>query len=282
MINFNSVLFTSGSHILVVYNKMEETVAKMVLQYYDTEMFDGTVFVLKVLTNEYSEDIDFRGKFPGWNKYIYYQLDHLIIHPEYMSPEHISQFDEIWDFALENTWQYPEEINDKVYFMPLRYVNIPKIPPQDEYKFDIGFIGSLTTFRFDWITKITQYKSDKYCRVKVITGGVPYSQLYDEVADCKYLLNIPRSGDDWVQNHQRIFEYISSGKAVISKAAQVDNFEWLIKKVERYRDIYDAIKDDPQDMSETYKEWTGDDISYEEYRKAIYSPTYKPRLFLNI
>ena len=40
MINFNSVLYSRGKHILVVYNKMEENVAKMVLRYYDTEEFD--------------------------------------------------------------------------------------------------------------------------------------------------------------------------------------------------------------------------------------------------
>lgn len=281
MIDLRSVVTTKGKYVTVVYRPLYETVAKMVIQHYDDPRFEKTVFSINVLTNCDAENIDFRIEYPG-DKYIYYQLDHLAFHPECLAPEYINQFDEIWDFGIENIlWCYPEELVEKAHFMPLRYVDIPKIEPKKDYKYDLGFIGTLTQFRFDNLYNITQYWTNNSCRLLTI-NGLPYSELYNEVSDCKYILNLPRGNESgWIQNQVRITEAICSGKNVISYnlGGAADVYNWLINPVGNFLDILEEVKKDPVDRSSTYKEWTDTDNSYEEYRKAIMMPSrYKPRL----
>lgn len=282
-INHKKILTLRGKTIGVVYTSMYETVAQMILQYYDTEEFYNTLFVVNCLTYEDSNDIDFRSYCRNWSKYIYYQLNNLYIFPEYVANEHMSQFDEIWDSSKFNMNYYPEDVKDKVWYMPLRYVNIPKIQPKEEYKYDIGFIGTLTPFRQDMLSRITKYWTDDYCRVKTISG-VPYSQLYDEIADCKYLIDLPRSASyGSILNNVRIFETLCSGKQIIAETfGDVENpFTWLIKGYTGIYTIYNIVKEDPADNSEVFKQWTDTDEKYENYRKYFFGEEdYKPRLSL--
>lgn len=280
---FKQILVLKGNGIFVFYTKMYETVAKMVLQHYDTEQFNRSVFVINVLTDENSNDINFREYCPNAERYIYYQTKNLSFYPEYVIPEHMNQFDEIWDSSKFNMNYYPEDAKDKVWYMPLRYVNIPKIQPKEEYKYDIGFIGTLTPFRQDMLSRITKYWTDDYCRVKTISG-VPYSQLYDEIADCKYLIDLPRSASyGSILNNVRIFETLCSGKQIITETfGDVENpFTWLIKGYTDIYTIYNIVKEDPADNSEIFKQWTDTDEKYEIYRKYFFGEeNYKPRLSL--
>lgn len=280
--DYNKILRINGRHINVIYTKMYETVAKMVVKYYDNDHFHNTLFVINVLTDENSNDIDFRGNCPGASTYIYYQLNNLYLYSEYVAHEHMDQFDEIWDFSNENIKYYPYDVKDKVCFMPLRYIDVPKIEPKDEYKFDIGFIGTLTPFRQDMISKITKYWTDETCRFKYI-GGVPYQELYDEVADCKYLMDIPRTSmANTILSGSRIFEAICSGKQVICELQDYTEnlFPNLLKGYNRVYDVIDLIKDEPlPNVRESFQAWTESNKIYEEYRKHCMKQNYQQKLF---
>ena len=67
---YKNILVLKGNYIFVVYTKMYETVAKMVMKYYDTSQFDETLFVINVLVDENSNDIDFRQFCQNAKKYI--------------------------------------------------------------------------------------------------------------------------------------------------------------------------------------------------------------------
>lgn len=280
---FNKLLVFKGKTIFVLYTKMYETVAKMVLQHYDTPQFERSVFVINVLVDENSNNIDFRQYCANGNKYIYYQLNNLSIYPEYVIHEHMNQFDEIWDFSKTNMNYYPEDVKYKVWYMPLRYVNIPKISSKDNYRYDIGFIGTLTPFRQDMISRITKYWTDEYCRVKFISGQ-PYSDIYDEIIDCKYLIDLPRTPNSGlILNNTRIFEVLCSGKQIITdRCGCIENpFTWLIKTYDNIYDIYNIIKEEPVDNSEVYRQWTETDEKYEIYRKYFFGEeNYKQKLII--
>lgn len=280
---FNNILVLKGNRIFVIYTKMYETVAKMVLQHYDTPQFDRGVFVVNVLVDENSNNMDFRKYCPNGNIYIYYQLNNLSIYPDYVVHEYMNQFDEIWDFSKININYYPEDVKDKVWYMPLRYVDIPKIPPKDNYRYDIGFIGTLTPFRQDMLFRITKYWTDDYCKVKIISGQ-PYSDIYDEIIDCKYLIDLPRTPNSGIiLNNTRIFEALCSGKQIIADhCGCLENpFTWLIKTYGNIYDIYGIVKEEPVDNSEVFRQWTETDEKYEIYRKYFFGDeNYEQKLYL--
>ncbi len=280
---FNKILVLKGKSIFVIYTKMYETVAKMVLQHYDTEQFNRSVFVINVLVDENSNDIDFRQYYPNADHYIYYQLNNLSLYPEYVVHEYMDQFDEIWDFGKVNMNYYPEDVKYKVWYMPLRYVDIPKIPQKEDYRYDIGFIGTLTPFRQDMISRITKYWTDDYCRIKIINGQ-PYSDIYDEVIGCKYLIDLPRTPNSGIMlNAPRILETLCSGKQIITdRCGCIENpFTWLIRTYANIYDIYSIMKEQPVDNSEVFKQWTDNDEKYEEYRLYFFGEeNYKQKLNL--
>lgn len=267
--NYNKILRKNGKNISVVYTRMYETVAKMVLKYYDTSEYSKVLFVVNVLTDSQSNNIDFRGNCPGGSKYIYYQLQNLFLYPENVAHEYMDQFDEIWDCSHENLKYYPEDVKEKAKFMPLRYVDIPKIEPKENYKYDLGFIGTLTPFRQETLSRISKYWTNDSCSVKIITG-IPYQDLYDEIADCKYLIDIPRSSNS---NHfigyTRIFEAICSGKQVIVELQDYTEnlYGELLKGYSRIYEVIDLVKNPPLSNPWSYfKNWTENNESYEQYR----------------
>lgn len=280
---YNKILRINGNYVTVLYTKMNETVAKMVMQHYDTPNFKGNLFVINVLTDANSNDIDFRGQCPGGLKYIYYQLQNLYLYPEYVIHEHMDQFDEIWDFSQKNIEYYPEDVKPKVCFMPLRYVDIPKIESKDEYRYDIGFIGTITPFRQEMLSRITKYWTDDYCRVKII-NGYPYSELYDEISDCRYLIDIPRRTDSGhILGCTRIFEALCSGKQIITEVRDYTEnlYTWLIKGYGSIYDVPKMSKEPPMtDGWGYFKNWTDSDAAYEDYRKYFMGNNYQQKLAL--
>lgn len=280
--NYNEILVLNGKITSIIYTKMYETVAKMVLQYYDTKQFANTIFVINTLINENSENIDYRTVYPGARQYIYYQLNNLQLNPEYCIPEYMSQFDEIWECNQPNMPFYNEDVKDKVVYMPLRYVDIPKVPKKDTYKYDIGFIGTLTPSRQDMLFRITKCWTDDYCKVKIMSG-YPYSELYDDISECKYLIDLPREvGLSKILNSSRILEAVCSGKQIITYLLpDKDNqFTWLTIGYEDIYRVIDIVKKDPLDNSEVFKDWTSNDRKYEDYRNYLMGDNYKQKLIL--
>ena len=269
----------NGNAVSVVYNRMYEVVARMIIQHYDTAEFDGCLFVVKTLLDGDNNIIDFRKDYPA-KKYIYYQIDHLGIHPEYISYEHMNQFDEIWDFGVENLKYYPDDMKQKVSFMPMRYVEIPKIEPRETYKYDIGFVGTLTPLRQETICKLTKYWTNQCCSVKIMQG-VPYSELYDDLAECKHIIDIQRDYTAlWVQNQVRIMEALCSGKSVICDLTnnQFNYFSWIVYGYHNEYEILDLVKNDAKDNSLIYKDWTDSNQQYELMRQFILGDNYQPKL----
>lgn len=280
--NYNEILVLDGKGISVLYTKMYETVAKMVLQYYDFYQFVNTVFVVNTLVDENSENVDYRSMCPGARQYIYYQLNNLQLNPEYIALEYMSQFDEIWECNQSNMAFYNDDVKDKVVYMPLRYVDIPRVPKKDSYKYDIGFIGTLTPSRQDMLFRISRCWTDDYCKIKTITG-YPYSELYDDISECKYLIDLPRDiGLSKILNSSRILEAVCSGKQILTYLLpDKDNqFTWLTVGYTNIYDITDLVKKDPVDNADVFKDWTTNNKAYEEYRKYLIGDNYKQKLEL--
>ena len=129
---------------------------------------------------------------------------------------------------------------------------------------------------------MTKYWTNNYCKLKIL-NGYPYSELYDEISDCKYVIDIPRRSDSgFILNHARIFETICSGKNIIIEAQpDCDNtYTYLVKKYKNIYETLNIIKEDPVDSSEIFRNWTENDYNYEKYREYYMSDNYKQKLNL--
>lgn len=276
---FNKLLTLKGGNIFVVYTKMYEMVAKMVLKYYDTTQFKKTVFVINVLVDENSNTINFRDYYPNGDKYIYYQLNNVKLHPEYISIEYMNQFDEIWDVSQVNISCYDIDLKERVEFMPLRYVDIPKIPPKNEYKYDIGFLGTISYNAYSVLYRTTKWWDDEYCTLKLI-NGYSYMDCLDELSDCKYILHVPLNDDYASIDYTLITEVICSGKQVITFDKQENILNPLTKNAHSYYDVVNLVKDEPKDYSYILENWSGTDERYEDWRHYWMGDNYKQKLIL--
>lgn len=276
---YKNILVLKGNYIFVVYTKMYETVAKMVMKYYDTNQFDETLFVINVLVDENSNDIDFRQYCQNAKKYIYYQLNNVKLHPEFISIEHMVQFDEIWDVSLVNISCYDDDIKNKVIFMPLRYINIPKVMPKDNYKYDICFLDTISYNAYSILYRSTKWWDDEYCTLKLI-NGYPYMDCLDEISDCKYILYIPVNDDYTPVDYTIITEAICSGKQVITFDKSENILNALTKNAHSYYDVIKLVKDEPVDYSNILENWSSTDKRYEEWRQYWMGDNYKQKLEL--
>ena len=276
---YKNILVLKGNYIFVVYTKMYETVAKMVMKYYDTNQFDETLFVINVLMDENSNDIDFRQYCQNAKKYIYYQLNNVKLHPEFISIEHMVQFDEIWDVSLVNISCYDDDIKNKVVFMPLRYINIPKVMPKDNYKYDICFLDTISYNAYSILYRSTKWWDDEYCTLKLI-NGYPYMDCLDEISDCKYILYIPVNDDYTPVDYTIITEAICSGKQVITFDKSENILNALTKNAHSYYDVIKLVKDEPVDYSNILENWSSTDKRYEEWRQYWMGDNYKQKLEL--
>lgn len=276
---YKNILVLKGNYIFVVYTKMYETVAKMVMKYYDTSQFDETLFVINVLVDENSNDIDFRQYCQNAKKYIYYQLNNVKLHPEFISIEHMVQFDEIWDVSLVNISCYDDDIKNKVVFMPLRYINIPKVMPKDNYKYDICFLDTISYNAYSILYRSTKWWDDEYCTLKLI-NGYPYMDCLDEISDCKYILYIPVNDDYTPVDYTIITEAICSGKQVITFDKSENILNALTKNAHSYYDVIKLVKDEPVDYSNILENWSSTDKRYEEWRQYWMGDNYKQKLEL--
>lgn len=274
---FRKILFLQGKHISVYYTKMYETVAKMVLNYYDNDQFDSTLFVINVLVDEYSNDIEFRNYGIKQKKYIYYQLNNAVLHPEYISLEYMQQFDEVWEVSLANIPYYGEDIKGKVVFMPLRFVDIPKIESKNEYKYDICV---LNTIKENFLSRITKWWDDPYLRMKLISG-YSYTDCLDELADCKYIYIVPESETNNIPiDYASLINVICSGKQAIAFNYQENILHPFCKMAVSYYDVISLSRESPVDNSNNFKLWTNNDANYEEWRHYWLGNNYKQRLNL--
>lgn len=274
---YNKLLNLKGKHIFVIYTKMYETVAEMVLKYYDNDQFDRTVFAVNILVDEDSNDVDFRQYCVDGNRYIYYQLNNLIINPEYAALEHMLQFDEIWDVSLVNMECYDESIRDRVTFMPIRYMDIPKIESKDEYKYDICCFGTITSNAYSILYRNTKWWDGDYCRLKWI-DGYPYTDCLDELGDCKYVLIIPINDQHAPIDYTTLANVISSGKQAITFDTEENILHPFVKRAHSYYDVVQLTKDEPVDNSKAFEDWSGNDSTYEKWRQYWLGDNYKPRL----
>ena len=280
--DYKTPIQIKGNVITVIYTKMDETVAKMVLHYYDTPQFNGTLFAVNCLVNGDDVDIDYRTQYPGYKNYIYYQLNNLYNYPEYVAIEHMNQFDEIWDCSINNIERYPEEAKNKGVFMPLRYIEVQKIEPIDEYRYELCFIGVITPSIAEMLSRLSKYWTNDYCKIKLL-NGYPYSELTEEIKDCKYVIDIPRNSNcGFILNHTYIFEALCSGKNVIVEVGYgYDNiYSWLVREYSNIYEVLDIVKEDPVDNSWVFRRWTENNHNYEEFRQYYMGNKYIQKLDL--
>lgn len=267
-------------YITVVYPVVLESVKLMVHEHYDNAEYDDTLFLI----NTIGYYIDLSSSDYNQHRCIYYNFEHSLDFDLNEKPrviEYINNYriTEIWSFE-PNCEMFDTDLGVK--YMPVRYTSfISKPEYRTEPKFDLGFIGIVGSD--DSCPRRNKF-FDKYIRsaehgfsLKIL-NGYPLSELHDELANCRFILDSHRNYRHSMQNQVRIFESLCSSYTVLAEKSEYNIFPGLVYEWNNIDELNEFINTvEPKDLSEKYKEMTYTDEAYEEYRhKIIYDNYNKP------
>lgn len=280
MKNWDQCRIEKLNFITVVWVPQIESVKLMVQEHYDIPDYEDTLFLINTLGKPFwlnKED------FPQHRK-IYYNLEHtndLQIEDK--------NFVNNWfkDFGITEVWSFEpnSEIHDSdlgVKYMPMRYTSyIKKQPYLKTHKFDLGFIGvigssSLNPRRNNFFDSYIRKGYDFSLK---IMNGYTISDLQDELASCRFMLDTHRNYRHTMQNQVRLFEHVCLGHTVLSEKSEYNIFPGLIYEWENIDELNNLVKTvEPQDFSEKYKEMTYTDDAYDYYRYNIILHNYTQKM----
>lgn len=278
MKNWDNLIVENFKYITIIYMPQVESVKLMIQEHYDTPAYDDTLFLINTGVDLNKED------FPQKRK-IYYNLEH----GDDMVPEEKFLVNEFFhDFGVTDVWSMEPNCETfdtdlGVTFMPMRYTSyIKKVDYPISYKFDLGFVGIVGP---SWVApRRDRFFGDyleKKCDFSIkILNGYPISEMQDEFASCKFVLDMHRNYRHNMQNQVRIFEYLCLGYTVLSEKSRYNMFPGLIHEWESIEELDNLIKTiEPCDFSEKYKEMAYSDEAYENYRLGILNSNYYQKTF---
>lgn len=274
MKNWDEIKVETFKYITIIYLQQVESVKLMVQEHYDTPEYDDTLFIIN--TGILSDLNGFTQ-----HRKIYYNLEH----SNDMEPSekflvndffHNSGITEVW--SMEPNCETFDIDDIGVKYMPVRYTSyIKRYDYQLTGKFDLGFAGIIGPYNvaprrdkfFD------DFRKNNYKFSIKILNGYSISEMQDEFATCRFVLDCHRNYRHSMQNQVRIFEHICLGHTVLSEKSTYNMFPGLIYEWENIGELDNLIKTvEPQDFSEKYKEMTYSNESYENYRQSILSNYY--------
>ena len=222
-----------GEYIIVnCWNKWFEHPARMVLEHYDTEEYDNTVFILgSYCFNTYSFFKDlYKGK-----KIIIYQMEQLFNGPDEhwvniqgivgnLSKVDRSTGDEIWDMCLINK-AFLGEFGisvDKV--APFKFCkSLEELDLSVEPEIDVLFYGNLNKRRAKILSDLSYHFYFKNVSICWLTGlGLDVQKKYIEKS--KIILNLHHTETFNRQEQTRIFYLLINKKCVISEFSTKNYF----------------------------------------------------------
>lgn len=259
--------FFRGKHILVRYMPLAKSTAYMVLEHYDTEEYEDTVFVINTWDSKEEAASHLLGA-----RYIFYQMEHFPMGGDYVKEtiQRMNTYDEVWDIDILNIRIYPDEIRKKVKFMPLRYASIYdnlNIIRKAVPRFDWLFCGVCSPHRqqiIGWLAANFELNKGMYI------FGHKYEEIPDLLADAKFMINIHQTDESHtIQEQVRISEILSMGLPVISERSIINYFGDLITECDMY-DLPTVLKIANSDsQKDQYKKLTYTDDAYNAYREDI-------------
>lgn len=256
-----------GNHIIVRYMPLAVSTAYMVLEHYDTDKFDNTVFIINTI-----DTIDDVIKLYPNKNYIYYQMEHLNANTTYSTEtiDRLSNFPCIWDIDINNVKILNKYLNNEIYFMPVRYTSYfsdKYIGTAEDPKFDLLFYGVISPERMNLMNEFSyDFETNRTC----VFWGNSIFDVPELVKNCKFVMNLHQVDYEHSNQEQvRIFELLSIGKSVISAKSKINYFGDLIKECDPF-EIHKKFRLYTQsDNSEKYKQLTYSDESYENYKQDL-------------
>ena len=222
-----------GKHIIVnCWNEWFEHPSKMVLEHYDNEEYDNTVFVL----GSYCfHQIDFFRKTYEGRKIIIYQMEQLFSGPDehWVNVQGIignlqrlnrDDGDQIWDMCLANKsflGEYGIAV-DKV--APLKFTkSLEEVDHSVEPEIDVLFYGNLNTRRSKVLADMAYYfyfQDVSLCWLM----GMSLNDQKKYIEKSKIILNIHHTETYNRQEQTRIFYLLINKKCVVSETSTKNYF----------------------------------------------------------
>ncbi len=277
--NFN---IRDGKHVSCLYENLPN-IRDMIFTYWDKPEYKGTMFVLNYALSVESL-YNLRHSY-GFKRIIFYNLEHLTAAKyneisnkwrEYLI-ETYYEYDEIWDFLIENYNMYPNDLKSKYKFFPMRYVKY-------EYKktekiVDLFFAGVIdTNVRHEFIHTISQTYKDNQIGT-IIAECLWGDKCYKFMEMSKFILDYPHYrlfGN--TQNCVRIHDALCNNTQVITYTdteRSINYFGDMVNVISPikgfdYERTFDIVKKYKNvDIAEKYRNLTEKDDCYERYRKEI-------------
>ena len=311
----STMKMAEGQHIHVIYNSFTRFWKDMVMQHYDLPEYDNTLifsFPLPSATPELDDmkmgvvgmeikpnqrlqhladagtiliiDLDeYRGQY---SKIIWYDLERPfpVPYPYHQAPYIFERVDEVWIPWIESLAQYPREYRDKYVFKPMRYLEgMFDMTPNDNPKWDMGFIGAPAPWGCDYRVRVMQALFDSvkhwYYEDKLISeekyrywhaGGVDVEDMKDMIKNTKFMIDLP--SDDfkfYSQNVLRLNELVSAGVPCVSCSGQFNYFPGVVDFGESSnpmevinRKVFEEVR---RDVKNKWKRMTDKDEDYSSY-----------------
>jgi len=267
----------SGKYIKVFYQSYLKSIAKTILEHYDTVEFSNTLFDIGQICNIESTQMYYPSELKyqtGCNRLIFYQLEQLTLnhpfHIDTLKPwMESNEVDEIWDYSLpENSRYYTDKMLSKVKFKPMRYTTWFE---QFQYsksldpRYDFLFIGVVAPDRYDKLNRLSV--NTKFNRT-IITWGRPIYNSLLELSLSKYVLNLKQHNLNGIQNQVRIYELLGLNCTVVSEK---DDFNYFSDLIYQFNNISELFNFDKSQLNpkEKYKELTYSIEAYDNYRLNI-------------
>lgn len=275
MKNFDKpIIVEKLKHIRVVYIPQLESIKLMVQEHYDTPEYDDSLILINRIYHydENGNTVLFKKDDFTEHRRIFYNFEHGPDMP-LLDKENLQEFAR--NFGLTEMWTFEPNIEQidgglPVKYRPPRYTTlIEKSDLNCEKKFDLGFVGIIgsngySPRRNDFFNEYIVNKTIDFS-IKIL-NGFSISQLKDELANCKFILDSKRNYRHSYQNNVRIFEHLCLGHTVLSEKSDYNIFPGLIYEWNNIHDLNKLIKNiEPEDFSEKYKELTYSDEAYERY-----------------
>lgn len=185
---------------------------------------------------------ELKSKYPGFNRYIVYQLEPLSDNHWFKKETIINNVkgaDEIWDYDLQNINELKKfGINAK--FKPFLYSEkLKRINNSEDPDIDILFYGTVTESRSK---TIAEFCCGGICYENFVTViNVDGKNLDEYISRSKVIIDLQTDSENRIQKQSRIYYALINGKCVVSEKSNYNYFGDLIHEAEGYNLIHDPI-----------------------------------------
>jgi hypothetical protein len=233
-----------GKYIVVnCWNRYFEHVSKMILEYYDKEEYNNTVFILGSYI--FHPFTFFKDRYKN-KKIIIYQMEQLFLaaEPHWVDVHKViknlteakSQGVEIWEMCSINEvfLKHNGVIVDKV--IPLKFTkSLKELNTEIEPEIDLFFYGNLNARRSKFLARLAYNFYHKDISVMWISN-LDFDLQKKYIEKSKIILNIHHTDTFNRQEQPRIFYALINKKCVLSEPSQKNYFGEAIVEAKDFTD----------------------------------------------